>query len=90
MKRSLPNKKRWPSFIKLTLIITLIVIITAMCVTYLSIIREQKTFKKELQQQAGLLIDTLEAVLSDPLYQLGISTCLLGENVRYDGGPGGG
>ena len=73
MKRSLPNKKRWPSFIKLTLIITLIVIITAMCVTYLSIIREQKTFKKELQQQAGLLIDTLEAVLSDPLYHLDVN-----------------
>jgi len=70
MKISLPNPKEWPLFIKLTIIIALTVIITITSVTHLYIIREQKAFRIELQQQAGLLLDTLEAALSDSLYKL--------------------
>ena len=48
---------------------TTMVIIAVTAVTLLSIRREQQTFRTELQQQAELLLDTLEAATADFLYQ---------------------
>ncbi len=66
--RSLWN--RWPLAVKLTLTMTLLVVLAVGSVTLLSIRREQQTFRAELEQQADLLLDSLEAVVADPLYYL--------------------
>lgn len=47
---------------------TITLIIAVMAVTMLSIRREQQTFRTELEQQAALLLDTLEAATADFLY----------------------
>jgi two-component system, NtrC family, sensor kinase len=64
------KQKRWSLALKLTLTITTLVVTSVGCTTLLSIQREQQTFRAELQQQAYLLLDTLEVVVRDPLYNL--------------------
>ncbi|WP_051470156.1 sensor histidine kinase [Fischerella sp. PCC 9605] len=64
------KRRRWSLALKLTLTITTLVVTSVGCITLLSIQREQQTFRTELQQQAYLLLDTLEVVVRDPLYSL--------------------
>ena len=56
--------------LKLTLLITSLVVTAVGTATMLSIQREQRSFRTELQQQATLLLDTLEIILRDSLYYL--------------------
>lgn len=58
--------------LKLTLIITTIAVTAVGATTLLAIQREQRTYRSELQQQAILMLDTLEVTLRDPLYRLDV------------------
>jgi hypothetical protein len=49
---------------------TILVVVAVSSVTVLSINREQQTFRKELEQQADMLLDTLTAATADQLYYL--------------------
>lgn len=64
------DQRFWSLAVKLTLSMTTLVIVTVGGITLLSIRREQETFYAELQQQADLLLDSLEIVVRDPLYRL--------------------
>lgn len=55
--------------LKLTIAITSVAITAIGSITLLSIQREQKNFRTELQQQAILLSDALDITLRDPLYR---------------------
>lgn len=55
---------------KLTLAMTSLVIVAVASVTWLSLHREQQTFRKELEQQAQILLDTVAVTTSDSLYLL--------------------
>lgn len=55
---------------KLTLAMTSLVIVAVVSVTWLSLRREQQTFRKELEQQARILLDTLAVTTADSLYML--------------------
>lgn len=55
---------------KLTLAMTSLVIVAVAGVTWLSLRREQETFRNELQQQAQVLLDALVVTTSDALYTL--------------------
>ena len=55
---------------KLTLAMTSLVIVAVASVTWLSLYREQQTFRKELEQQAQILLDTVAVTTSDALYLL--------------------
>ncbi len=55
---------------KLTLAMTSLVIVAVAGVTWLSLRREQETFRSELQQQAQVLLDALTVTTSDALYLL--------------------
>lgn len=55
---------------KLTLAITTLVVGVVASVTMLSLYREQQTFRKELEQQAELLLETLSVTTADSLYLL--------------------
>jgi len=55
---------------KLTLTMTSLVIVAVASVTWLSLHREQQTFRKELEQQAQILLDTVAVTTSDSLYLL--------------------
>ena len=55
---------------KLTLAITTLVVGVVASVTILSLYREQQTFRKELEQQAELLLETLSITTADALYLL--------------------
>jgi signal transduction histidine kinase len=55
---------------KLTLAMTSLVIVAVAGVTWLSLRREQETFRNELQQQAQVLLDALVVTTSDALYLL--------------------
>ena len=57
-------------FLKLTILITSLVVTAVGGGTVLSIQREQRSFRAELQQQATLLLDTLEITLRDSFYYL--------------------
>jgi signal transduction histidine kinase/CheY-like chemotaxis protein len=56
--------------VKLTLVITFVIVITVVGTTLLSLKREQETFRIELEQQAKVLLETLTAAAADPLYTL--------------------
>ena len=62
--------KRLPLAVKLTVIITFIVVLVVAMLTTLSVRRERQTFQRELEQQAKLLLDTLSASSADSLYFL--------------------
>ncbi|MEB3282054.1 MAG: ATP-binding protein [Lyngbya sp.] len=49
---------------------TSLVIVAVVSVTWLSLRREQQTFRKELQQQAKILLDALAVTTADSLYML--------------------
>lgn len=55
---------------KLTLAMTSLVIVAVVSVTWLSLRREQQTFRKELEQQAKILLDALAVTTADSLYML--------------------
>ena len=55
---------------KLTLAMTSLVIVAVVSVTWLSLRREQQTFRKELEQQAKILLDALAVTTADSLYNL--------------------
>ena len=62
--------KKWPLTVKLTVAMTTLIVIVVASVTLLAIRREQQTFQAELQRQAELLLATLTAAVTDPLYTL--------------------
>ena len=63
--------RRQPSLArKLTLIVTSLVVVAVGTTTALSVYREQQNFRSELEQQANVLLDTLEIALRDSLYRL--------------------
>ncbi len=62
--------RRWPLAAKLTLAMTMLVILAVAGVTLLSIQREQSNFRTEHEQQAQLLLNTLEVTGRDALYTL--------------------
>ncbi|WP_413165449.1 ATP-binding protein [Capilliphycus salinus ALCB114379] len=49
---------------------TSLVIVAVVSVTWLSLRREQQTFRKELEQQADILLDALAVTTADSLYML--------------------
>ncbi len=53
---------------KLTLTMTALVIVAVASVTWLSLRREQQNFRKELEQQAETLLNTLMVMTADALY----------------------
>ncbi len=53
---------------KLTLAMTSLVVIVVAGVTWLSVYRQQKSFHRELQQQAEILLNTLAVTVRDSLY----------------------
>ena len=55
---------------KLTLAITTLVVGVVASVTMLSLYREQQAFRRELEQQAQLLLDALSVTTADALYLL--------------------
>jgi anti-anti-sigma regulatory factor/HAMP domain-containing protein len=61
-----------PIAVKLTLTITAITIASIIGVTFASLEREKRTFSAELEKQAELLLGTLAATASDPLYKLDV------------------
>lgn len=60
--------RQWPLATKLTMTMTSLVIVAVASVTMLSLHREQQTFRKELKQQAELLLKTLILVTADALH----------------------
>jgi anti-anti-sigma regulatory factor/HAMP domain-containing protein len=62
--------RQWPLAVKLTLIITTVVVMAVAGVAILSIQREQQSYQSELQGQAKLLLNSLSAATSDRLYYL--------------------
>ncbi len=55
---------------KLTLAMTSLVIVAVASVTWLSLQREKQTFRRELKQQAEILLDALAVANADALYNL--------------------
>jgi anti-anti-sigma factor len=60
----------WPLALKLTLTITTLLVAVTVSVTFLSIRREQQTFRAELESQARLLLNTVSAASADRLIYL--------------------
>jgi PAS domain S-box-containing protein len=79
--------RRWPIAVKLTSTITLSVVIAVAGVTWLSLRREQQTFRRSLETQAQSMLDLLAALAADPLYKLEPSS-LSGLMVRIGEQPG--
>ncbi len=70
------NKLKWrncPLTCKLSLSMIILVIIAVTTVTLLSTLREQKSYRIELEKQAVLLIDAVTAAISNSLYYLNIN-----------------
>ena len=53
---------------KLTLAMTALIILSTASVTWLSLRREQRNFRTELEQQAEAMLDTLSVTTGDALY----------------------
>src|SRR5579859_516836 len=68
------NRATWPLAIKLTLVMTVMIVLTVGAVTLLSIRREQATFRTDLEQQGELLLDSLTASGADLLYRLQLTS----------------
>lgn len=64
---------RWPLALKLTLTIALVVIVAALGLSNLSINREQRTFRAELQQQMQMLLAALTITAAEPLAEQRLS-----------------
>lgn len=63
-----------PLAARLTLAMTLLVILSVAAVTLLSLRREQRTYEQELEAQAHLLLDTLAIQVANPLFRLDANT----------------
>ena len=55
---------------KIVSLMSLLVMVTVLALTFLSIQRERSNFQSELVEQANLLLDTVTLTLRDPLYNL--------------------
>jgi PAS domain S-box-containing protein len=64
----LASRKRKQLFVQLTSLTTGLLVITVMCVTFLSIRETERACKVDLKQQADLLINTLTLASADSLY----------------------
>ncbi|HLU08918.1 MAG TPA: ATP-binding protein [Oceanobacillus sp.] len=64
---------RWSLAAKLTLAMTLLVVVVIASVTALSVVHEQENFRAELESQAAILLDTLRVSTSDALYLLNVN-----------------
>src|SRR5688572_14130479 len=62
------NFFRWSLARKITLAMTLLVVISIFIVTLLSIRREQQTIREELENRATLMLDMLDATVADSMY----------------------
>jgi signal transduction histidine kinase len=60
--------RNWPFALRLTVIFTGTALLTTFVISTLTIQREQKTFRAELEQQAALLLDVLTAATVNDLY----------------------
>ncbi len=60
----------WPLAVKLAVMLTMAIVVTAVSITLLLVRREQQTFRAELEQQADLLLDALTAAAADSLHFL--------------------
>src|SRR4030095_14824897 len=65
--------KAWPLAVKLGAIMVLMVSIAIIGVTLLSIRREEENFRHELEQQALLVLDTMELTSIDAMYKLDVN-----------------
>ncbi len=54
---------------KLASLSSLLVVVGVLALTYLTVQREQASFREELQGQASLLLETLPRTMRDPLYR---------------------
>src|SRR5215831_18948758 len=68
--------RRWPLTPKLAAGMTALVLLMVMSLIVLSVAREQAVFQSELQQQAELQLNTLEAAGADALYNLQASSLI--------------
>jgi signal transduction histidine kinase/HAMP domain-containing protein len=62
--------RSWPLRVKLIVMTTVLVVLVAVSITLLSIYFEQRAFRTDWEQQAELLLDTLEISVVDALYYL--------------------
>ncbi|PKB64994.1 MAG: hypothetical protein BZY80_01385 [SAR202 cluster bacterium Io17-Chloro-G2] len=60
----------WPLSAKLTVVVTILIVAAVLSVTALSIHREQGYFRSELEQQAQVILESLEVAAVDSLYRL--------------------
>jgi hypothetical protein len=60
--------RNFPLGVKIFSVTSLLVIGTTLITSYLSIVRERKTFQEELSVQANLLLETIPRTIRDPLY----------------------
>ncbi len=67
---SIFDRRKYSLATKLTLAMTSLVMATVTSVSWLSLRREQQTFRKELEQQAEILLDALAVTTADALYLL--------------------
>jgi signal transduction histidine kinase len=74
MIEKLRLSNRWSLTTKLAIAMTLLVVLTVTGVTFLFIQSEQQTFRSELEQQARLLLNNLNASSQDALYLLDVSS----------------
>ncbi len=77
---NLTHPSRWSLATRLAVLMTLVVMLTVASVTAVSIIREQESFRDEMEQQAALLLNNLRISSSDALYLLNVD--LLAQLVR--------
>jgi hypothetical protein len=78
--------RRWSIAGKLTFTITLSVMVAVVGVTWLSLRREQQTFRRSLEAQAQSTLNLLATLAADPLYKLQPDT-LSGLMVRFGEQP---
>ncbi len=64
------KRARWPLAVKITLGMTVMIVMVVGSITLLSIQREQVTFRTGLEQQADALLASLEAAGADLLYRV--------------------
>ncbi len=69
---SIFDRRKYSLATKLTLAMTSLVIATVTSVSWLSLRREQQTFRQELEQQAEILLDALAVTTADALYLLDV------------------
>ncbi len=69
---SIFDRRKYSLATKLTLAMTSLVMATVTSVSWLSLRREQQTFRKELEQQAEILLDALAVTTADALYLLDV------------------